>query len=93
MSRGCWLGPTGQIELASHGREEDANDLGQCSGLLGGSLTHSHAVFIALDDIEGVAKVPFCDVEDDVGLVGRVQRCDSPQKDDLCSNDDSMRML
>lgn len=48
-----------------------------------GSLTHSHAVLIALDDIKGVSKVPFCDVEDDVGLVGGVQRCDSPQKDDL----------
>lgn len=45
--------------------------------------THSHAVLIALDDIKGVSKVPFCDVEDDVGLVGGVQRCDSPQKDDL----------
>lgn len=45
--------------------------------------THSHAVLIALDNIKGVSKVPFCDVEDDVGLVGWVQRCDSPQKDDL----------
>lgn len=83
LSRGCWLGPGGQVELASDGSEEGADDLGQCSGLLGGSLTHSHAVLIALDDIKGVSKVPFCNVEDDVSLVGRVHRCDSPQKDDL----------
>lgn len=57
------------------------NALGSARGV----LTHSHAVLIAFDDIERVPKVPFCDVKDDVGLVGRVQRCDSPQKDDLCS--------
>lgn len=45
--------------------------------------TDSHAVLIALDDIKGVSKIPFCDVEDDVSLVGRIQRRDSPQKDDL----------
>lgn len=93
MSRGYWLGPGGLVELASDGCEEGTDDLGQCSGLLGESLTHSHAILIAFDDIKGVSKVPFCDVEDDVGLVGRVQWCDSPQKYDLCSKDDSMRTL
>lgn len=81
------------MELASDGSEEGADDLGQCPGQLRGSLTHSHAVLIALDDIKGVSKVPFCDVEDDVGLVGGVQRCDSSQKDDLCSKDDDLRTL
>lgn len=49
-----------------------------------GPLTHGHAVHVAFDDIEGVPQVPFRYVEDDVSLVGRVQRRDSPQEDDLC---------
>lgn len=47
-------------------------------------LTHSHAVHVALDDIKGVPQVPFGDVEDDVGMVGRIHGHDGPEKDDLC---------
>lgn len=57
----------------------------QIAWLCGGALTHGHAVLVAFDDVKGVTQVPFCDIKDDVGLVGGVQRCDGPQKDDLCS--------
>lgn len=46
--------------------------------------THSHAVHVALDDVEGVPQVAFCYVEDDVSVVGRIHRHDGPEKDDLC---------
>lgn len=44
---------------------------------------HSHAVHVALEDIEGVPQVPFRYVEDDVSVV--VGKCwrDGSQEDDL----------
>lgn len=50
-------------------------------------LTHSHAVHVALEDIEGVPQVPFRYVEDDVSVV--VGKCwrDGSQEDDLCESE------
>lgn len=44
---------------------------------------HSHAVHVALDDVERVAEVPVRYVEDDVSMVGRIRRRDGPEEDDL----------
>lgn len=49
-----------------------------------GPLTHSHAVHVALDDVERVPQVPFRYVEDDVSAVGGVRRRDGAEEDDLC---------
>lgn len=44
---------------------------------------HSHAVHVALEDIEGVPQVPFRYVEDDVSVVVGKRWCDGSQEDDL----------